>query len=105
MIFVIYLGLAYLATRLRKAEKTGSPFVFELPYHIITLGLVMSLFAWITGVTGLNSHNTTSFITSIVISVILYFFAGADARKKIQEDVAVAYKICVRSYRLAWRCL
>ena len=85
VIFVIYLGLAYLATRLRKAEKTGSPFVFELPYHIITLGLVMSLFAWITGVTGLNSHNTTSFVTSIVISVILYFFAELTHGRKFRK--------------------
>lgn len=43
VLFLIYLGLAYLATRLRKAEKTGSPFVFELPYHIITLGLVVTV--------------------------------------------------------------
>lgn len=85
LIFVIYLGLAYLATRLRKAEKTGSPFVFELPYHIITLGLVMSAIAWITGVTGLNSHNTTSFVTSIVITAILYFFAELTHGRKFRK--------------------
>lgn len=85
LIFVIYLGLAYLATRLRKAEKTGSPFVFELPYHIITMGLVMSAIAWITGVTGLNSHNTTSFVTSTVITAILYFFAELTHGRKFRK--------------------
>ena len=85
LIFVIYLGLAYLATRLRKAEKAGSPFVFELPYHIITLGLVMSAFAWIIGVAGPTSYDTTSFVTGIVISVILYFFAELTHGRKFRK--------------------
>lgn len=82
---IIYLVIAYLATRFRKAEKTGSPFVFELPYHIITLGLVASLFANITGTTGLNSHNTTSFIVCLVISIILYLLAELTHGRKLKK--------------------
>ena len=82
---IIYLVVAYLATRSRKAEKTGSPFVFELPYHIITLGLVASVFANITGNTGLNSNNATSFIVCLVISIILYLLAEFTHGRKIKK--------------------
>ena len=33
LVFAVLIVLAYVVTRLRKAEKTGSHFVFELPYH------------------------------------------------------------------------
>lgn len=85
VLFVIYLGLAYLATRLRKAEKTGSPFVFELPYHIITLGLVVTVFANITGTTGLHENNITAYVACLVISIVLYLLAELTHGRKIRK--------------------
>ena len=85
VLFIIYLGLAYLATRLRRAEKTGSPFVFELPYHIITLGLVVTVFANITGTTGLHANDITAFIACLVISIVLYLLAELTHGRKIRK--------------------
>lgn len=87
LVFAVLIVLAYVVTRLRKAEKTGSHFVFELPYHIISLSIVCALICIAIGTSPVMIDSTLymTFIICIVISAIVYFFAEITHGRKINK--------------------
>lgn len=87
LVFAVLIVLAYVVTRLRKAEKTGSHFVFELPYHIISLSIVCALLCIAIGTSPVMIDSTLymTFIICIVISAIVYFFAEITHGRKINK--------------------
>ena len=87
LVFAVLIVLAYVVTRLRKAEKTGSHFVFELPYHIISLSIVCALLCIAIGTSPVMIDSTLymTFMICIAISAIVYFFAEITHGRKINK--------------------
>lgn len=87
LVFAVLIVLAYVVTRLRKAEKTGSHFVFELPYHIISLSIVCALICIAIGTSPVMIDPTLhmTFMICIAISAIVYFFAEITHGRKINK--------------------
>ena len=87
LVFAVLIVLAYVVTRLRKAEKTGSHFVFELPYHIISLSIVCALLCIALGTSPVMIDSTLymTFMICIAISAIVYFFAEITHGRKINK--------------------
>ena len=83
LVFAVLIVLAYVVTRLRKAEKTGSHFVFELPYHIISLSIVCALICIAIGTSPVMIDPTLhmTFMICIAISAIVYFFGNYPWKK------------------------
>ena len=87
LVFAVLIVLAYVVTRLRKAEKTGSHFAFELPYHIISLSIVCALLCIAIGTSPVMIDSTLymTFMICIAISAIVYFFAEITHGRKINK--------------------
>ena len=87
IVFAVCLGLAYLATRLRKAEKTGSHFVFELPYHIISLSVIFAVFSFaaIDDVVLVGDNARMTVIVCVIISAVVYFFIELTHGRKFKK--------------------
>lgn len=87
IVFAACLGLAYLATRLRKAEKTGSHFVFELTYHIISLSVIFAVFsvAASQSVAWIGSNARMTVIICVIISAVGYFFIELTHGRKLKK--------------------
>ena len=64
---------AYLLSRRRKAEQTGKPFVFDIFYHIISLGTVLCIAAFFVLIVQTVRYDTLPFyITMIIICAVVY---------------------------------
>lgn len=85
LIFALLLILAYVLTRFRKAEKTGSHFVYELPYHIISLSVICAIFCIDAGTNPYNINTMTTDMVCVVISAVVYFFTELTHGRKFKK--------------------
>lgn len=98
VVFAGYIILAFLANKNRKAEKTGSHFVFPVAYHIITIGLLFSIFGLLfcKNVLGYSFNNTEIVITVILTAVgyIIFELVRGIGLKKLWQS-ALRYALAV----------
>ncbi|MBS7398595.1 MAG: hypothetical protein KIG32_09335, partial [Ruminiclostridium sp.] len=91
IVFASYIILAFLANKKRKAEKTGSHFVFPIAYHVMTMSLIAGIFGLVFcgNVLGYRFHSTEIIIITILTAVgyIIFELVRGIGLKKLWQTV------------------
>lgn len=91
IVFASYIILAFLANKKRKAEKTGSHFVFPIAYHVMTMSLIAGIFGLVFcgNALGYRFHSTEIIIITIMTAVgyIIFELVRGIGLKKLWQTV------------------
>ncbi|MGN0610821.1 MAG: hypothetical protein ACI4JI_03460, partial [Ruminiclostridium sp.] len=98
IVFSSYIILAFLANKKRKAEKTGSHFVFPIAYHVMTMSLIAGIFGLVFcgNALGYRFHSTEIIIITIMTAVgyIIFELVRGIGLKKLWQS-AVRFALAV----------
>lgn len=91
IVFSCLVLFAFLANKKRKAEKTGSHFVFPIAYHVMTMSLIAGIFGLVFcgNVLGYRFHSTEIIIITILTAVgyIIFELVRGIGLKKLWQTV------------------